>query len=93
MKNPITYKNIEIIYNEHEQASQLPVVMTALDFFVREQQENVDHYSEKLNGSASSIEDIQKWTEKVQLSKNRINKIKPLLEQMANNELITKHTL
>ena len=49
--------------------------MTALDFFVKEQQENVDHYSEKLNGGASSIEDIQKWTEEIQLSKNRINKI------------------
>ena len=80
------YKNIEF------DTEQLAISITALEHFINAERESMDFYFERLNG-AGTTQDVKDWTDQIKASKNRIKNLKPLIEQMASNEFITKHTL
>lgn len=80
------YKNIEF------DTEQLAISITALEHFINAERESMDFYFERLNG-AGTTQDVKDWTNQIKASKNRIKKLKPLIEQMASNQFITKHTL
>ena len=80
------YKNIEF------DTEQLAISITALEHFINAERESMDFYFERLNG-AGTTQDVKDWTNQIKASKNRIKNLKPLIEQMASNQFITKHTL
>ena len=80
------YKNIEF------DTEQLAISITALEHFINAERESINFYFERLNG-AGTTQDVKDWTNQIKASKNRIKNLKPLIEQMASNEFITKHTL
>jgi hypothetical protein len=80
------YKNIEF------DTEQLAISITALEHFINAERESMDFYFERLNG-AGTTQDVKDWTDQIKASKNRIKNLKPLIEQMASNQFITKHTL
>ena len=80
------YKNIEFT------TDQLAISITVLERFINQEKESIQFFYEKLNG-AGSTQDVRDWTDTIHASKSRINNLNEIIEQMANNELITKHTL
>ena len=80
------YKNIEF------DTEQLAISITALEHFINAERESINFYFERLNG-AGTTQDVKDWTDQIKASKNRIKNLKPLIEQMASNQFITKHTL
>ena len=80
------YKNIEFT------TDQLAISITVLERFINQEKESIQFFYQKLNG-AGSIQDVSDWTDTIHASKSRINNLNEIIKQMANNELITKHTL
>lgn len=87
MKNPIRYKTIEL------NVDQLAISATALELFIADQSQSIKKNTEKLNG-ANSTEQARELQDEIKKSRNRIQNLKPIMEQMFDNERwIIKHTL
>ena len=80
------YKNI--MFN----VDQLAISITALEDIVKNENESINFYFEKLNGS-DSTKDVRSYTKSIKTSKDRIKSLDNLIKQMASNEFITKHQL
>ena len=80
------YKNIEL------DTEQLAITITVLENFINKEKESINFFTDKLNGS-NTTKNVRDFTETIAISKNRIKKLYDIIDQMTENELITKHTL
>ena len=80
------FKNIEC------NVTQLATTMTLIDNYIKKQNEIIELYKEQLNGS-SNTEEVRFYQTTIKDKKANIKSMIALQEQMANKELITKHTL
>jgi predicted nucleic acid-binding Zn-ribbon protein len=87
MKNPIRYKTIEL------NVDQLAISATALELLIADESRSIKKNTEKLNG-ANSTEQARELQDEIKKSRNRIQNLKPIIEQMFDNERwVIKHTL
>jgi len=86
MKNTSIYKNIEC------SVSQLATTMTLIDNYIKEQNEMIIIYTEKLN-AAYNTDDVRFCQDTIKDKKAKIKSMLELQKQMSTKQLITKHTL
>jgi len=80
------YKNIQC------NVTQLATTMTLIDNYIKDQQEMIEIYTDKLN-AAYSTDDVTFCQEVIKDKKANIKSMLDLQKQMSTEKLITKHTL
>ena len=86
MENTTVFKNIEC------SVTQLATIMTLIDNYIKEQNEMIVIYTEKLN-AAYSTDDVRFCQDTIKDKKAKIKSMLELQKQMSTKQLITKHTL
>lgn len=70
---------------------QLALSITVLEKFMNEERKSIEFFTDKLN-SSDTTKDVRDYTNSIKMSKSRITELSQLVEQMASNEFIIKHT-
>ena len=70
---------------------QLALSITVLEKFMNEEKKSIEFFTDKLN-SSDTTKNVRDYTNSIKMSKSRITELSQLVEQMASNEFIIKHT-